>query len=106
MRALPYRNAVFILLAAIVLLGGCRQDEKDRLIRYEPGQYRGKADQPLSEEARRALRNRHAGQAGVHTNLTSGGGGSAQSAEAGSIDTMELRRRAGGQAGSSSVRRP
>jgi len=105
MRASPIRNAVIVLVGAIVLLGGCRQEESDRLIRYEPGQYRGKADQSLSEEARRALRNRHSGQAGIHTNLDSGGGGSAESAEAGSIDTMALRRRAGAQSGSS-VRRP
>jgi len=105
MRALPFRNAVIVLVGAIVLLGGCRPDEKDRLIRYEAGQYRGKADQPLSEEARRALRNRHSGQAGIHTNLAQGGGGSAESGGARSIDTTELRRRAGAQAGSS-VRQP
>ena len=102
MRAITLRRALVVLIGAIVLVGGCRPSEKDRLIRYEPGQYRGKADQPLSEEARRALRNRHAGQAGVHTNLASGGGGSAETA---TIDRTELRRRGGAQSGSS-VRRP
>lgn len=46
--------AVFVL----ALLGGCRENEQDRVFLYKKGTYLGKADQHLSEETLSEIRNR------------------------------------------------
>lgn len=43
-------------------LAGCRDDEQGRPLMYEEGVYGGQHDDPLTEEARERLRQRHAGQ--------------------------------------------
>jgi len=86
-------------------LTGCRAEEQGRLIDYEPGVYKGKADTQLTDAQRRELRQRSAYQgAGV----ASGGGGplSAKSRDirkpsGASVDERRLRNRALMQAGSS-----
>ncbi len=51
-----------------VVLGGCRESEQDRFVRYEPGVYKGmKKNTPLSEEKLGALRTRGRLQAGSGT---------------------------------------
>lgn len=44
------------LVAASLFLGGCREEEQERILRYQKGTYLGKSDTPLSEETREALR--------------------------------------------------
>ena len=60
------------LMAAGVLLGACRENEQDRVLVYQKGNYLGKPDTAVSEGALRALSariQRQNGRAG------SGGGG-------------------------------
>ena len=54
-----YKPVAFCCLAAmIVALGGCREDEKDRVLLYQKGTYLGKVDQKLDETQLNELRNR------------------------------------------------
>jgi len=43
------------LMAAGVLLGACRENEQDRVLVYQKGNYLGKPDTAVSEGALRAL---------------------------------------------------
>ena len=54
-----------------VLLLGCRAEERDRFVYYEPGEYKGIPDSVLSKEQRRTLRQRTIHQG---TGMASGGG--------------------------------
>lgn len=46
-------------IAALTLaLGGCREDEQGRILKFEQGEYLGKSDQSLSEEQVDELRHR------------------------------------------------
>ncbi len=50
-----------LLLGAMAIsaaLGGCREEEQNRVLLYNKGVYAGKADTPLSPEALRAIRQR------------------------------------------------
>ncbi len=57
---------------AAVVLGGCRESEQDRFVRYEPGVYKGmQQDKALSEDTLATLR----GRVGDSVNPPGGGGG-------------------------------
>ena len=44
-----------LLLTVAVVAGGCRKEEQDRPLSFEPGVYKGQKDEPLSEQNRRDL---------------------------------------------------
>ena len=50
--------AIAAALALIATLGGCREAEQGRPLDHEKGVYGGEADEPLTPEARDALRER------------------------------------------------
>ena len=54
------RRWLWLLMVAGVALGlqGCREDERDRVLMYEPGVYLGQPDQPLEQEQVDELRYR------------------------------------------------
>jgi len=53
------RTAVPIVAVAVGLaLGGCRPDEQNRPLYFEPGKYLGKKDEALSKEQLDELRQR------------------------------------------------
>lgn len=62
---------VGVIALAVLALGACRAEEQGRVFEFEPGVYKGKADQKIPEEVLAAARARAAKQAGA----TSGGGG-------------------------------
>jgi len=64
------------LVAVGALLGACREDEQGRKLLFKPGVYLGKADTPITEEARRAIRSRMSRQAASRGLGGGGGGGS------------------------------
>lgn len=68
------RTVGLIALVGIALTA-CRADEQDRLVRYEPGVYKGKPDTNLSEAKLEALRDRTIMQGGAVGTGNSGGGG-------------------------------
>ena len=47
-----------VLLGVALALQGCREDEQDRILMYEPGTYLGQPDEPLDQEQVEALRQR------------------------------------------------
>jgi len=49
----------------VFALAGCRKEEQDRFVVYEPGVYKGKPDQELTVEQKRAIKNRTLRQAGI-----------------------------------------
>ena len=52
-------RSLAVCAVAAVALAGCRDEEQDRFVRYEPGVYKGKnASQPLSGETLATLRGR------------------------------------------------
>jgi hypothetical protein len=51
------------LVAVGASLGACREDEQGRVLLFKKGVYLGKADTPISDEARRAMRSRMSRQA-------------------------------------------
>ena len=64
----------FSVVAVLGLaLTACRAEEQGRILRYEPGVYKGKPDTQLSEAQVRALRERSLQQSGATG--TGGGGG-------------------------------
>ncbi len=75
------KTATVIGLAAVLALtlGACREDEQGRRLTYEPGVYKGKADTPVSEQARRALKTRIQLQNGL-AGGSGGAGGARRSA--------------------------
>ena len=52
------------LAAAAGLLAGCNEAESGRPLTYEKGVYKGKQDEPLTDEAREQLRQRMSIQGG------------------------------------------
>ena len=53
------RTALAGCLVVIGLaLGGCRENEQNRVLMFEKGKYLGKPDQPLSEDQIEELRHR------------------------------------------------
>ncbi|MCF3630764.1 hypothetical protein RJ527_12850 [Thalassospiraceae bacterium LMO-SO8] len=61
-----------IAIAAIALTA-CRAEEQGRMIRYEPGVYKGKPDAQLSESRLEELRNRTRSQGGASGTGFAGG---------------------------------
>jgi hypothetical protein len=55
---MPSRLAATLVLLVGVLLAGCREDEQDRVVFFEPGDYRGASDEPLDAETVKALEQR------------------------------------------------
>lgn len=51
-----------VLVAVTLGIQGCREDEQDRVLLYEPGVYQGAPDEALAEETVRELRGRARGQ--------------------------------------------
>jgi len=82
---------------AAVALAGCRTEEQDRLTRYEPGVYKGKPDQGLSEDQRRDLMRRALMQSGV---TKPAGGGSPTRDVRKPVDSGALNERTRNQKGS------
>jgi len=62
-----------VIAIAAVALTACRADEQGRMIRYEPGVYKGKSDTQLSESRLEELRNRARNQGGVTGSGFAGG---------------------------------
>jgi len=54
-----------VVLIGATALSGCREDEQGRVIYYQAGVYKGKADTPISDKARAEARDRTYLQAGV-----------------------------------------
>ena len=75
--ALPRTATMMGLAAAVALtLGACREEEQGRRVMFEPGVYKGKADAPISAEAKRSLRTRVQRQNALADGM-GGAGGSA-----------------------------
>lgn len=57
---LPQATTKLLALCAIALvaLTGCRSDEQDRIMSFEPGMYQGKQDAGLDQNTLDALRGR------------------------------------------------
>lgn len=55
----------FVVAAALLALAGCRAEEQGRVLRYEAGVYKGKADSRLNDGQLRELNQRAAMQSGV-----------------------------------------
>ena len=68
------------LVAVGALLGACREDEQGRVLLFKKGVYLGKADTPITEEARRNIRTRALRQSAARGFGQSAGGGSASGA--------------------------
>lgn len=49
---------MIVSLVCITALGGCREDERDRIMVFEQGAYQGRPDGPLEREQVDALRDR------------------------------------------------
>ncbi len=65
------------LVAVGASLGACREDEQGRVLLFNKGVYLGKADTPISEEARRNFRTRALRQSAARGfGQSAGGGGS------------------------------
>lgn len=47
-----------LVLGAVLALAGCREQEQNRPLTFEPGVYRGEKPQPLSDEQLRKLQDR------------------------------------------------
>lgn len=62
-----------VIAVAAVALTACRADEQGRMIRYEPGVYKGKPDTQLSESRLEELRNRARNQGGATGSGFAGG---------------------------------
>ncbi|MCI0429111.1 MAG: hypothetical protein L0210_01020 [Rhodospirillales bacterium] len=54
----PSWLAVALPLFVGVVLAGCREEEQDRVVFFEPGEYRGVSDEPLDAETVKALEQR------------------------------------------------
>jgi hypothetical protein len=50
------------LLGVALAAQGCRENQQDRVLMYEPGTYLGQADEPLDQEQVETLRQRAARQ--------------------------------------------
>lgn len=54
---------VGVMLAALAVVSGCREEEQGRILVYEKGTYLGKPDQKLPESTQQELRSRARKQA-------------------------------------------
>ena len=63
------------LVAVGALLGACREDEQGRVLLFKKGVYLGKADTPITGEARRNIRARVLRQSAARGFGQSAGGG-------------------------------
>ncbi len=63
------------LVAVGASLGACREDEQGRVLLFKKGVYLGKADTPITEEARRNIRTRTLRQSAARGFGQSPGGG-------------------------------
>jgi len=75
------RSAIGILvlaLAGTALLGACKPEERDRVLQYEPGVYKGKPDSKLNADQLQALRARTGYQGGISVAQRGGGGSGAR----------------------------
>jgi hypothetical protein len=52
---IPSASAVALALLAGLVLSGCREEEQNRVVFFEPGVYLGAQDQPLDAETVEAL---------------------------------------------------
>ncbi|MGH6927884.1 MAG: hypothetical protein ACREEV_06175 [Dongiaceae bacterium] len=59
----PSWLAVILTLFAGLAVAGCREEERDRIVFFEPGEYRGADDEPLDAETVQALEERSQGVA-------------------------------------------
>jgi hypothetical protein len=58
---MPKQARTWLALAGLVsglAAAGCREEEQGRTVFFEPGQYRGAADEPLDAETLQALEKR------------------------------------------------
>lgn len=67
--------ALSAAILAAAGLSGCKDDDGGRVLLYKPGTYLGRPDAGLSEEQRRALRDRAALQGAGATGSTVPGSG-------------------------------
>ena len=87
-----------VIAIAAMALTACRADEQGRMIRYEPGVYKGKPHTQLSDSQLEELRNRTRSQAGaVGTGFS--GGAAPVAAESDVRAPGELKERARQQGG-------
>lgn len=54
-----------LALVAVTIVAGCRAEEQNRVVRFEPGVYKGKADQEVAPEVAATLRDRAILQGGT-----------------------------------------
>tara|TARA_R110002072_G_C7902394_1_gene529689 strand:- start:1030 stop:1332 length:303 start_codon:yes stop_codon:yes gene_type:complete len=87
-----------VVAIAAIALTACRADEQGRMIRYEPGVYKGKPDAQLSEAQLEELRNRTRSQGGA-TGAGFAGGAAPRAAEPDVRAPGELNERAQKQGG-------
>lgn len=59
---------------AMLLLGGCREEEQGRIQNYQKGTYLGQSDTELGQATRDDLRSRIRYQSGAGSALSGGGG--------------------------------
>jgi len=69
-------RAAGLLALAVLILSACRAEEQGRVVRYEPGVYKGKPDTQVSEDRLQELRERARLQ-GAGAGVGSLGGGAA-----------------------------
>lgn len=105
MKARKFLTVAAAVCLAGVSLSGCKSEEQGRVLRYEPGVYKGKPDQHLSEAQQRELRTRALMQGGSVKPTGGGGGGGdtrrdVRKPDAPSIDLQQLGNRARLQGGS------
>ncbi len=86
-------------LVLAVTLGACRGEEQNRSLSYNKGVYSGKPDTPVSQQARRGMRERMVFQGGLSGIDRGGGGGGAAPADVRqpAISPGALRQRGRGQ---------
>ncbi|MEQ8226877.1 MAG: hypothetical protein RIA64_02235 [Rhodospirillales bacterium] len=87
-----------VVAIAAIALTACRGEEQGRMIRYEPGVYKGKPDTELSAAQLEELRNRTRNQVGVSA-AGFAGGAAPKASEADVRPPGELNERALKQSG-------
>lgn len=85
MKARKTLGTVSVLVTAGVVLAGCLDEKRNRITKYEPGVYKGRADSKLTPAQRRELARRTVRQSGPAT--TAGGGAARAAAASGSVRT-------------------
>ena len=90
--------ATTVVCLGVIALAGCRSEEQGRIMKYEPGVYKGQPDQKLSEDQTRVLRQRTIMQGGSLDAPTGGGG--TRDVRKPEIDSGALNQRTQNQKGS------